>query len=167
MRRILAITFTTGLIAIGFLLPAGTGAASSSGSPNAWSAARPITRQVFVGGTRVVASASFDSATHVEFLTAEVSGGSRLVVDTKDCCLKGDHWLVTLVNTSGGATVGAPDAATATCGSGSTRRYSGAAGMDIRRGTVKVLIAYCSGVDVFDAGMDIRLRYDGSMDVSA
>ena len=106
----------------------------------------------------------------MEFLTAEVSGGSRLVVDTKDCCLKGDHWLVTLVNTSGGATVGAPDAATAVIGQPPeppTRRYSGAAGMDIRRGTVKVLIAYCSGVDVFDAGMDIRLRYDGSMNVSA
>jgi hypothetical protein len=126
-----------------------------------------MTRYVSVRGTRVLASASFDRAPHVEFLTAEVHGGSRLVVDTRDCCLRGDHWLVTLVNPSGGATVGAPDPATASCGSGSTRQFSGAAGMDIGRGTVKVIVAYCSGVDVFDAGMDIRLRYDGSMDVSS
>jgi hypothetical protein len=164
MKKRLAIIFATAATAAAVFVPGGAGAVQAS---NAVSTASPlVTRHASVGKTTVLVEAAFESATEVQFLSAEVHGGSQLRVDTKDCCIRGDHWLVTLVNPSGGSTVGAIDEATAACGNGSTRDYSGTTALNVRRGTIKVLVAYCSGVDSFPAGMAVRLRYDGSMSVS-
>ena len=50
---------------------------------------------------------------------------------------------------------------------GSIREFSGQASMRVRPGSVKVLVAYCSGIDDFPAGMTVRFRSDGPMTVSA
>lgn len=166
MRRSVLVLFVLGLAVAGFAGSPGIGGAAIRPSPNLPSELRPLSSRVTVGGTKVVTTLVFEGPEEVQFFTANVSEPGTLVVDTKDCCLKGDHWLVTLIDQSGGGTVGATDEATATCGNGSIREFSGQATMRLRPGPVKILVAYCSGIDDFPAGMTVRFRYNGPMTVS-
>ncbi len=166
MRRIVLVLFVLGTLATGFAGSAGIGGAAIRPSSNAPSELRPLTTRIMVGGTKVVTTLTFEGSEEVQFFTAKVGEAGTLVVDTKDCCLKGDHWLVTLIDQSGGGTVGALDEATAACGNGSIREFSGQATMRLRPGSVKVLVAYCSGIDDFPAGMTVRFRFSGPMTVS-
>lgn len=167
MRRSVLVLVVVGTVVAGFAGSAGIGGAAIRPSPNAPSELRPLSSRVTLGGTKVVATLTFGGPEEVQFFAASVSERGTLVVDTKDCCLKGDHWLVTLIDQSGGGTVGATDEATAACGNGSIREFSGQATMRLRPGSVKILVAYCSGIDDFAAGMTVRFRYDGPMTVSA
>ena len=171
MRRSVLVLFVLGTLVAGFAGPAGVGGAAIRSRPNVPSELRPLSTRITVGGTKVVTTLTFEGPEEVQFFTAEVRQAGTLVVDTKDCCLKGDHWLVTLIDPSGGGTVGALDEATAVCGDGSIREFSGQATMRLRPGavpgSVKVLVAYCSGIDDFPAGMTVRFRYSGPMTVSA
>jgi hypothetical protein len=166
MRRTVPVLFVLGTVVSGFSGSAGIGGAAIRG-PNVPSELRPLSSRVTVGGTKVVTTLTFDGPEEVQFFTAKVREAGTLEVETKDCCLRGDHWLVTLIDQSGGSTVGATDEATATCGNGSIREFSGRATMRLREGPVKVLVAYCSGIDDFPAGMTVRFRYDGPMAVWA
>jgi hypothetical protein len=165
MRRTVLVLSVLGTLVAGF-----AGSAASEGaairSANAPSELRPLSTRITVGGTKVVTTITFDGPQEVQFFTATVEEAGTLVVDTKDCCLRGDHWLVTLIDQSGGGTVGALDEAAAACGNGSIREFSGQASMSVKPGSVKVLVAYCSGIDDFPAGMTVRFRSDGPMTVS-
>jgi hypothetical protein len=167
MRRTVPVLFVMGTVVAGFVGSVGVGGAAIRPTSNVALESRPLSSRVTVGGTKVVATLTFDGSEEVQFFTAKVREAGTLVVETKDCCLRGDHWLVTLIDQSGGSTVGATDEATATCGSGSIREFSGRATMRLRPGSVRVLVAYCSGIDEFPAGMTVRFRYDGPMTVSA
>jgi hypothetical protein len=166
MRRSVLVLFVLGILVAGFAGSAAIGGAAIR-SANVPSELRPLSTRTTIGGTKVVTTLSFDGPREVQFFTATVSEAGTLVVDTKDCCLRGDHWLVTLIDQAGGGTVGAVDEATAACGNGSIREFSGQATMRVRPGSVKVLVAYCSGIDDFPAGMTVRFRFDGPMTVSA
>ena len=166
MRRSVLVLFVLGILVAGFAGSAAVGGAAIR-TANEPSELRPLSTRVTIGGTKVVTTLSFDGPQEVQFFTATVEEAGTLVVDTKDCCLRGDHWLVTLIDQAGGGTVGAVDEATAACGNGSIRAFSGQATMRVRPGSVKVLVAYCSGIDDFPAGMTVRFRSDGPMTVSA
>ena len=166
MRRSVLVLFVLGTLVAGFAGSSAIGGAAIR-SANVPSELRPLSTRITVGGTKVVTTITFDGPQEVQFFTATLGEGGTLAVDTKDCCLRGDHWLVTLVDQAGGGTVGAIDEATAACGNGSIREFSGQATLRVRPGSVKVLVAYCSGIDDFPAGMTVRLRSDGPMTVSA
>ena len=166
MRRTVLVLSVLGTLVAGFAASAGIGGATIRPSSNAPSELRPLSTQITIGGTKVVTTITFDGPEEVQFFTAAVEEAGTLVVDTKDCCLRGDHWLVTLIDQAGGGAVGAVDEATAACGNGSIREFSGQATMRVRPGSVKVLVAYCSGIDDFPAGMTVRFRFTGPMTVS-
>jgi hypothetical protein len=166
MRRSTLVLLVLGILVAGFAGSAAIGGAAIR-SANAPSELRPLSTRITIGGTKVVTTITFDGPEEVQFFTATVEEAGTLVVDTKDCCLRGDHWLVTLIDQSGGGTVGTVDEAAAACGNGSIREFSGQAAMRVKPGSVKVLVAYCSGIDNFPAGMTVRFRFDGPMTVSA
>jgi len=97
---------------------------------------------------------SFSSADTVWVIPVEkAQGAGDLTVDTMDCCIPGDMWQVEVSEpTEAGAktVVGV--------GNGSTSDWSGeVTAHPFVRGTVTV--TYAEGVDVFGAGMWVRLRY--------
>jgi hypothetical protein len=96
----------------------------------------------------------FYSADDVYVIDVEkAQGAGDLIVDTMDCCVPGDKWKVVVSEPNGNA------AKTETgVGDGSNSEYTGAAtAHPFVRGTVTV--SYDSGVDIFPAGMQVRLRY--------
>jgi len=86
---------------------------------------------------------------------------------TMDCCLEGDHWGVTVESTDAGGTVGPVDTSASACGSGSIERHSGPAAANLTSGqTYVVIVSYCSGVDSFPAGMDVRFNSPGPLTIT-
>ena len=166
MTKTVPVLFVLGTVVAGLAGSGSVGGASLRPASNVAPVSRPLSPRVTVGGTKVVTTLTFDGSEDVQFFTAKVREAGTLVVETKDCCLRGDHWLVTLIDQSGGSTVGATDEATAVCGNGSIREFTGRATMRLRPGSVRVLIGYCSGIDDFPAGMTVRFRYNGPMTVS-
>jgi hypothetical protein len=165
-RRVMAVLLAASGV-VSLAVPTGAGGASTRRSPNITSPAEAVTRTATVDNTKVVARLSFSGPRDVRFIKITVADGRRLVADTRDCCLEGDHWLVTLVDRSGGSAVGAVDRTASACGDGHIDRYTGSTSMRVREGTVTALVAYCSGVGTFGAGMSVRFRYDGRMSVPA
>jgi hypothetical protein len=119
-------------------------------------------------GSAVVTGLNFYKARDTAFFEVKVSGGQVLRVVSMDCCVQGDHWSVTLINTTGGSVVGKQDPAEANCGDGSTTKWTGPVQMAASpylNGIFKVFVSYCSGVNVFPAGMYLKFRYNGNMTV--
>jgi hypothetical protein len=165
-RRVMAVLVAASGVVL-LTAPTVAGGAATRRSPNIALPAEAVTRTATVENTKVVARLSFNGPRDVRFIRIKVADGGRLVADTRDCCLEGDHWLVTLIDRSSGSAVGAADRTASACGNGHVDRYTGSASMRVREGTVTALVAYCSGVGIFGAGMSVRFRYDGRMSVRA
>ena len=106
------------------------------------------------GTTNVTYSLAFYSATQTfayDVVKAKSSG--VLTVDTRDCCIPGDKWQVD-VHT---AVPASPSNDVIGIGDGNTSTFSGAASAHVNTGCVQV--SYSSGVNVFPAGMEVRLQY--------
>jgi hypothetical protein len=102
----------------------------------------------------VVIPLTFTSASQVYTFTVTTSGDGDLTVDTIDCCIAGDMWGVKIDEVGPGPQ---PQA----CGDGNIITFSGAATVtSFSSGFVDVF--YCSGVDVFPAGMFVRFQYTGT-----
>jgi len=86
---------------------------------------------------------------------------------TMDCCLEGDHWGVTVDSTDAGGSVGPVDTSVSGCGTGDTTHYSGPASASLEAGqTYVVIVSYCSGVDTFPAGMNVRFNSPNALTVT-
>jgi len=97
-----------------------------------------------------------------------VSGnGPYFGVETEDCCLEGDHWGVTIDSTDAGGTVGPVDTSVSGCGTGDITHYTGPAAASLSSGqTYVVIVSYCSGVDVFGAGMNVKFSSPSPLTVT-
>ena len=106
------------------------------------------------GTTNVTYNLTFLSATQTfayDVVKAKSSG--ILTVDTRDCCIAGDKWRVDVYT----AVPASPSNDVAGIGDGNTSTFSGAASAHVNTGCVQV--SYSSGVDLFPAGMAVRLQY--------
>ena len=125
------------------------------------------------GALATVLSLSFGAATETKQFYIDVSGSTgKLVVDTKDCCIANDRWGVELIDLRGGlppvgTNIAKPRAA---CGTGSTSTFSGKAvlgsGTAPFNGRAVLIVSYCRGIDVFGAGMDVRINSNGAISVT-
>jgi len=97
-----------------------------------------------------------------------VTGAGRYFgVKTEDCCLEGDHWGVTIDSTDADGSVGPVDTSVSGCGTGDTFGYSGPAAASLSAGqTYVVIVSYCSGVDVFPAGMNVQFNSPNSLTIN-
>ncbi|HEX9311264.1 MAG TPA: hypothetical protein VGA30_00365 [Actinomycetota bacterium] len=97
-----------------------------------------------------------------------VTGAGRYFgVKTEDCCLEGDHWGVTIDSTDAGGTVGPVDTSVSGCGTGDISGYSGPAAASLSAGqTYVVIVSYCSGVDVFPAGMNVQFNSPNALTIN-
>lgn len=86
------------------------------------------------------------------FYVEKAQKAGDLTVDTRDCCIVGDNWTVTLNPAQ------PKNKDTSGTGDGNISTFSGAATVHPWvRGTVTV--SYDSGVDVWPAGMEVRFTY--------
>ncbi len=109
---------------------------------------------------------TFESRYDVFAFKLRVHDGTKVKVDTRDCCLEGDNWGVLLVRPHDGEQ-SSPISRTA-CGDGSTDGWSGRVTMPAENGKVIAYVYNCSPTQddpAFPAGMDVRFRYDGDMTV--
>lgn len=103
--------------------------------------------------TPVTFSKTFEGKDAVFNFAIKASGDGTLTVETMDCCIVGDKW--------GLKAKGKPKAKDQACGSGSTSAFSGAVVLQkLKKGKVKLY--YCSGTDIFPAGMTVRFSYTGT-----
>jgi hypothetical protein len=106
-------------------------------------------------------SETFGAATST--LTFTVSGpvGSPVKVSTEDCCIAGDQWGITVFQAPRSV---ATSGVSSKCGTGDTGSFTGGAGKTIPSGgVVKIVVYYCNGVDIFPAGMTVRIQTFGSI----
>jgi hypothetical protein len=149
----------------------------------------PATRAHTVGGpvspddgvTTRTRQLAFWGPREVRVFEVLASNGSRLVVDTRDCCVVGDRWGVTLVDPDGAPVAPPPpdpdllplsvpatserQRVLSACGNGSGESYSGRIRYQSNGGRYTLRVYYCGGVDLFPAGLTLRLRYDGDLSV--
>jgi hypothetical protein len=104
------------------------------------------------GATTYTTYFDFSSATDTfTFDVSATQGSGTLTVETMDCCIVGDLWVSTLEK-------GKSKKVTTGIGNGSTTEFSGEA---VRKGWTKgtVTFSYASGVDIFPAGITVRITY--------
>ncbi|MDQ3406918.1 MAG: hypothetical protein M3472_02005 [Chloroflexota bacterium] len=109
----------------------------------------------------------FESRYDVFKFKVQVDDGTKLRVDTKDCCIEGDFWGVLLVRPHDGKQ--SPPRRDSACGNGSTEDFSGLATMPAASGKVIAYVYICTpfvSQGAFPAGMDVRFRYNGTMTVT-
>jgi hypothetical protein len=96
-----------------------------------------------------------------------VDDGTLVRADTRDCCIAGDNWGVTLVRPHDGKQSD-PKTDTA-CGDGDVDgSWSGLATMAAKHGKVTAYVFNCTpfvSQGAFPAGMDVRFRYNGTLTV--
>lgn len=104
---------------------------------------------------------TFGSPSDVFRFTVDLEAGftgTTLAVDTRDCCLVGDRWGVSII------LPGTPVIRTA-CGTGSTVFFTGLAHLGTARNpltdSATVQVFYCGGTDVFPGSVEVRVRYNG------
>jgi hypothetical protein len=149
-------------VIIGLLLTANVAAVSgATDSPNA----RPDDAAAAPDGTSGINTLQFANAAQVFTYRVQASGGTRLQVDTKDCCIAGDSWGVAIIDPQV-----TPPKVVPKCGTGSTTKFTGRATRGSATvpftGTANVMVFYCRGVDVFPAEMDVRFVYNGNFTVT-
>ena len=152
MKRKAVILLT--IVLVPLLIASIARAGSGSGSTNAGPPKAPTrVSETLIGQ---VFTMDFNSPTDT-FQFAVSGNGAYFAVETQDCCLPGDHFLVTINSTEAGGDLGQVDSTASACGSGATNRYSGPAASTLIAGqTYKVTVAYCSGVDVFPGTMRVK-----------
>jgi hypothetical protein len=152
MKRKAALLLTVVLVP---LLIASIARAGSSGDSGNATELRP---PIFVTETLIGQVFTLDFNAPTDTFQFTVTGdGAYFGVETEDCCLPGDHFLVTINSTEAGGDLGQVNSTASACGSGATGRYSGPAASTLIAGqTYKVTVAYCSGVDVFPGTMRVK-----------
>lgn len=125
------------------------------------------------GSLATLLSLSFGAATETKQFYIDVSGATgKLSVDTQDCCVANDRWGVELIDLRPGlppvgTKIPTPKAA---CGTGETTKYTGKATLGTStvpfNGRAVLIVSYCRGVDVFGAGMGVRVSSSGAISVS-
>jgi len=110
---------------------------------------------------------TFNAATDT-FRYTVTGAGPYFGVETEDCCIEGDHWGVTIDSTDAGGTVGPVDTSVSACGTGDVTQYKGPAAASLSSGqTYVVIVSYCSGVDIFPAGMNVKFSSPNPLTVTA
>lgn len=148
MRKIISISLALALLVLGLVGAGVAFAGEPTNVPGPGAADAPVPgppSQTFW----LVFSGPTDNFT---FYVEKAQKAGDLTVDTRDCCIVGDNWTVTLN----------PDQPknkdTSAIGDGNTSTFSGAATVHPWvRGTV--MVSYDSGVDVWPAGMEVRFTY--------
>lgn len=110
---------------------------------------------------------TFESRYDVFKYKVQVDDGTKLRVDTRDCCIDGDLWGVTLIRPHDGRQ--SPPKTATGCGDGSIDDWSGLTTMAAASGKVIVHVYVCTPIDdplAFPAGMEVRFRYNGTMTVT-
>lgn len=158
-RFLLLLTVITSILAVAFGPTSFAADGPNAGAPQAVPAEAGAAPAV----TRVH---NFSDADQVFVYDVVLSGGTVFAADTLDCCVKGDRWGLTVVNTTP-----ATPKIVSKCGNGKTDARSGkvqlgSSSKPLRDGALQVLVFYCKGVDQFPAGMDVQFRYDGQMTVT-
>jgi hypothetical protein len=129
------------------------GAGADESTPNASGGGTAVK-----AGTTVILPETFGDADEILVYDVTVTGthpDTRLKVSTMDCCIAGDEWGIQLIQTGYAPQEGTPPSG---CGNGSTTGFSGGRNTPIgaTTKTVRVILSYCRGVDIFPAGMSIR-----------
>lgn len=101
--------------------------------------------------TETVIGLTFFSADDVYTFDIVTPPTQEVLGDTLDCCIAGDSWGMRLKGAGGVILAEA-------CGSGSTTEFSGLA---TATAVTHAEVYYCSGVDIFPAGMSARWRFPG------
>lgn len=95
---------------------------------------------------------SFYSPNQVFVFSIESDGEGVIEIDTRDCCIPGDHWGIRVIDNC--------EVVAEMCGDGNTSTFSGLVTLENLKSAI-VEVFYCSGVDIFAAGMTVRFRYTG------
>jgi hypothetical protein len=164
MRRSAAVLLVAVLGVTGLTVGAQSVAFSSSDrNPNAFSSAPAPPTAKSVEGSTLIYRLSFNGPATTYRFRLQAEGGSAVHAMTKDCCVRGDHWGVTLIRPTGGGEVGTIDPVASACGNGSIKEYTGHVSQRVRSGAVIAVLYYCSGVNQFSAGMHVRFKYAGEL----